>query len=81
MLCGKPVIGTTAIGMPMELVNGKSGYFIRPGDPIQLAEKIFYLLNNPSKAKELGAQGRQIVENEFDASKIVGRLLDVFKEE
>ena len=59
MLMKKPVIATNVGGIPEILDDGKSGLLVDADDPDAIVEKISYLLGNPSKAKQLGIQGRR----------------------
>lgn len=79
MAGGKPVIGTKVGGIPMQIQDGKSGFLVDPEDERQLAEKIKYLINNPSKAQEMGAYGRKLTEEEFSSGRIAERLLQVYQ--
>lgn len=62
---GKPVIASEGGGTRELMVNDKTGYIINSNDPDALTEKILYLLNNISIARQLGIAGRQRIENEF----------------
>jgi D-inositol-3-phosphate glycosyltransferase len=79
MASGKPVIGTKVGGILMQIQDGKSGFLVDPADGRQLAEKIKYLIDNPSKAKEMGAYGRKLAEEKFDWAIIAERLLQVYQ--
>lgn len=78
MSSGKPVIGTKVGAIPTQIMEGKNGFLIDPADERQLAEKIKYLINNPDERKRMGDYGRKLAEEEFDWSKITGRLLQVY---
>jgi len=78
MASGKPVIGTKIGGIPMQIVDGQSGFLIDSADEKQLAEKIKYLIDNPSKAREMGAYGRKRAKEQFDWAIIAERLLQVY---
>jgi D-inositol-3-phosphate glycosyltransferase len=81
MASGKPVVGTKVGTMPVWIKDGKSGFLVDPADERQLADKIRYLIDNPSVAKEMGAYGRWIVEEQFSSEKITARLLQVYQEQ
>ena len=46
-------------------ISRECALFVNPYDPKEIAEKILYLLNNPHKAKELGNNGRRLVEEKI----------------
>ena len=79
MASGKPVIATKVGGIPMQIQDGQSGFLIDPADERQLAERIKYLIDNPSKAKDMGAYGRKLAEEKFDWAIIAERLLQVYQ--
>lgn len=81
MAGGKPVIGTKVGGIPMQIKDGQSGFLIDPADERQLAERIKHLVDNPSKAKKMGAYGRRLAEEEFSSDRIAKRLLQVYQGE
>jgi phosphatidyl-myo-inositol dimannoside synthase len=65
MARGKPVIGGAHGGAPEVIQDGVTGYLVQHGDTEQLATAIDALLENPERAKEMGARGRERVEKEF----------------
>jgi len=75
---GVPVISTKVGGIPEFLVNNKNGYLIDPGDPKQLTQKVLALLQNPDHAKEMGTQGRKLIEEKFDWRLITQQVIDLY---
>jgi phosphatidyl-myo-inositol dimannoside synthase len=65
MARGKPVIGGAHGGAPEVIRDGVTGYVVQHGDTVQLATSIDALLSNPELAREMGARGRERVDNEF----------------
>jgi phosphatidyl-myo-inositol dimannoside synthase len=65
MARGKPVIGGAHGGAPEVIQDGVTGYLVQHGDTEQLATAIDALLENPERAKEMGARGRERVDKEF----------------
>ncbi|MDX9893224.1 MAG: glycosyltransferase family 4 protein [Patescibacteria group bacterium] len=63
--CGKPVVATATTGAKEIVQDGYNGYLVPIGDAEKLAEKIIELLNDPVKAKELGENGRKLVQEKF----------------
>jgi len=58
----KPVIGCR-IGAVSEVIDdGKNGLLVQFGNAKELAEKILYLLHNPSIAEEFGENGKKKLE-------------------
>jgi len=81
MACSKPVIATRVGGIPEQAEDGQSGFLIEPANERQLAEKIKYLMDNPGRAKEMGAYGRRLAEEEFSSNSIAEKLIKVYQSE
>ncbi|MBI5117366.1 glycosyltransferase family 4 protein [Candidatus Poribacteria bacterium] len=79
MMLRRPVIGTTAGGIPEIIVNDKTGLLVPPKDPPALAEAIVGLLGNPEKARRLADAGRAMVMNRFTADRMVEGTIAVYQ--
>jgi glycosyltransferase involved in cell wall biosynthesis len=64
MACGRPVIGTTAGGIP-EIIAKDCGFIVPPASPAALREKISTLLDDSSLRKKFGASARKRAESFF----------------
>lgn len=74
-----PVI-TTNIGGQAELVEpGVNGFLVSPMDAEDLAGKICIILSNPELAKEMGENGRKIVERDYTPEKHLSKILEIYK--
>jgi glycosyltransferase involved in cell wall biosynthesis len=74
MAMGKPVI-VTQTGQPDDFViDGWNGYRVRPGDVGQLRALITELLDDPTRAAVMGANGRHLVEERFRLGHFVDRM-------
>jgi len=78
MACAVPVIALNVGGYREIVVNGKNGFLVE-FDPKEIAEKIMYLMNNPSKAKEIGENGRKSIEESWTWKKQIKILNDILK--
>lgn len=72
-----PVVATDVGGVP-EIVNSKNGFLIPPYNSEQLAEKLSYLLSNPSKAKSMGVECWNTVSDKFDLQKMIKGYINVY---
>lgn len=59
MSLGKPVVASTAGGIPEVVSNGETGFLVPPGDAASLAAAVSGLLRDSSLAGAMGAAGRQ----------------------
>ncbi len=65
MAAGMPVIGSTAAGSVVDLVeDGVNGFAIRPDDADALYEKMRFFCAKPEKVLEFGARGRERMRTE-----------------
>jgi phosphatidylinositol alpha-1,6-mannosyltransferase len=62
---GLPVVGGDSGGAPDAVREGETGYVVGGRDPAGLTERLVELLNDPVKAKAMGAAGRAWVEQEW----------------
>jgi len=65
MGCGCAVIASSLEAI-RDVVDAKTGIFVTPGDPVDLAEKICLLLGNRELRQQMAAQGRDKVTKQFD---------------
>jgi len=76
--CGIPAIGTSVGGIPEIIDNGKTGYLVEPNNPVELARKMEFFINNEEKRKKMGWLGRQVIEKRFSIKKITDKLIGNF---
>lgn len=79
MSCGKPVVGTTAAGNELAIVDGETGFLVPEGDPSRLAQAIALLAGESSLRSQMGLLGRQRVERELGWPVLARRYLDHFE--
>lgn len=69
MATGCPVVGSDVGGIPFVIRDGVDGLLVPPGDPVALAETLSKVLNDPRRAAELGAAGREAAVSQWDWSR------------
>ncbi len=80
MVCGLPVIVSNVAGCSADLVKeGENGYVFRSGSVNDLTKKIFLILGNENKSREMGKVSHRIMDN-FTPQKTVGGVLAAIKE-
>lgn len=79
MMAGRPVIAARSGGIPEEIVDGKTGILVSPGNPVELSVAITFLLKNPDTAEGMGRAGKEKVV-EFQARSIVPRIEKVYQQ-
>lgn len=76
---GIPTIITATGGIPDIVIGEQTGLIIPPKDPAAIAAAVRRLQQEPELTEKLIRQGRQHIEEHFDASKNTQRLLDLIK--
>jgi len=64
--CCRPIVATQVGGIPEIIENGVSGLLVPPGESAHLAEAIISLLQDKSRAQQLGMAARRKIELKFD---------------
>ena len=78
MLAGVPVISTRISGIPELIEDGRTGLLADPDNPGQLARRIARLLDDDALGTELRQNALAKVQGEFELSKNVARLAELF---
>lgn len=65
MAAGRPVVATNVGGAGEAIQEGVTGYVVPAGDEQAMAERIISLLQEPQRAQQMGAAGRQVVAERF----------------
>ena len=79
MACGKPIVATTAGGMPEVVRNGETGLLVPPRDHEAMAAAIVTLLTDESMRRAMGAAGQARVQEHFSAERMVQDTLAVYR--
>ncbi|MCK4357810.1 MAG: glycogen synthase [Candidatus Cloacimonetes bacterium] len=80
MACKTPVVANAVGGIKEVVVDGKTGFFVEPANPKQLAEKMNLLLKDKKLAKIFGENGRKRVEKYFDWKIIARQTMKLYEE-
>lgn len=56
---GQAVVGGNVGGIPEQIIDGENGFLVN--DVEECADRVLYLLQNPRRAKEMGAKARERV--------------------
>jgi glycosyltransferase involved in cell wall biosynthesis len=78
MACGKPIVATTAGGIPEVVQDGTTGLLVPPRDPQAMADAIVTLLENEPLRRQMGEAGLARVSARFSAERMVLDTLDVY---
>lgn len=79
MAIGRAVITTDVPGCRETVVDGVNGFIVPPFDAQALAEKMIYLIENPSEITKMGNESHRIAVDKFDANKVNQRLMKILE--
>ena len=74
---GKPVVGGNVGGIPLQIVDGRTGYLVSTVS--ECAERVLYLIQHPEEAERLGQAGREHVRENFLITRQLRDYLRVFR--
>ena len=74
MATGLPVVSTRIGGIPEMVIDNETGFLMRPGDPVALADAIEKVINDRSLGQKLGQAGHGRAQKLFSIEKNVRDL-------
>jgi glycosyltransferase involved in cell wall biosynthesis len=79
MAAGRPIVATTAGGIPEVLTDNETGLLVPPRDSRALAGAIVTLLRDPARRARLAGAGPERVRRFFSADRMVEETLAVYE--
>ncbi len=80
MAMAKPVVGTASGGTPEIVADGVTGLLVPPGNPPALAAALLAILQDPSRARGMGAAGRERIATYFTIEAHARKTAQVYTE-
>ncbi|MGE5619862.1 MAG: glycosyltransferase family 4 protein [Sphingomonadaceae bacterium] len=78
MACETPVICTNVGGMPEAVMEGITGYVVPPNDPETLRDRLYRLLDDPTLARSMGKDARQMILEHWTWDHVARRCLEAY---
>jgi len=78
-LMKKPVIATDVGGDKEMMIDKKTGFLVKEGNPTDVVEKIKKLLENNQMAQEMGKEGEKFVKEQFSWEFVANNFLNIIK--
>jgi len=75
----KPVIATAVSGNPELIINGETGWLVRPGDPKDLARALIEALNDQAEATRRALRGYEIVREMCSLEKRYEKVMALYE--
>lgn len=79
MAMGKCIIASRTRGQTDTIVDGVTGIYVPPGDPLALRTAITRLLDSPEQAAQIGAAARRFMEENAGLDRFVARTVAALK--
>lgn len=79
MACGKPIVATSAGGIPEVVVHDDTGIIVPPRDADSMAKAITRLLKDDALRRRMGEAGRRRARVHFSAERMVEETLRVYQ--
>jgi glycosyltransferase involved in cell wall biosynthesis len=78
--CEKPIITTDMPGCREIVIHKHNGFLVEPHSPEAIAEHVKQLLEDDELCKQMGKEGRRLVESEFSIEKVNLETLLIYDE-
>ncbi|MGB5190225.1 glycosyltransferase [Robiginitalea sp.] len=76
---GLPVVSTRHGGIPDAVIHEKTGYLVEEGDDSAMGQYMIKLCENPEHAREMGLAGRKHMQEHYEHSDQISKLLALAK--
>lgn len=73
-----PVVASNVGGLPETVLHGETGLLVPPENSDALADAMIHLLRDVSLVDAMGMRGREMVMREFEWSRILDNLVDLY---
>ena len=80
MSLAKPVVASAVNGIPDAVVDGETGYLVRPDDDVGLADRLLQVMRDPEHARKLGEAGRRRIETHFSVTTLIAGFETLYGE-
>lgn len=77
---GTPVVASAVGGIPLQVIDGETGFLVDPTDLDQTADRIVTLLEDPELAAAIAARGVEHVRENFLVTRLLGHYLQLLAE-
>lgn len=79
MALGKPVVASRVGGIADFFTDAEHALLVPKANPVVLAERIQYTLDNPDKARRMAAAGQQLVRQQFSVEQMTLRTVELYR--
>lgn len=76
---GKPCVSFALDGAPEVVIHGRTGFLVDAENATALADAVSELVSNPDLRKQMGAEGRRVVDPSFRAETMVSQIAATYE--
>jgi len=80
LACGIAVVATGVGGIPEQITDGQTGYLVKPGDWMVMAELTIKLIKDEQLRTKMGAQAAEDARKRFQIGRMVSSYIDWYHE-
>lgn len=80
MVCRKPIVGTTAGGIPEVVKHGETGILVKTKDAVAFSKALLEFLQSPEKFTTFGEAGRKRAERFFNYNTVSRKILSTYQQ-
>ena len=77
---GVASVASNIDGIPEDVVDGETALLVSPGNPVELADAIKRLIDNPTLRRDIAERGRRTFETRFSAELFTAALRQAYAE-
>lgn len=77
---GLPVVSTLHGGIKEAVVHGKTGYLVEEKDEAEMAKYMILLCENPERGKEMGLNGRDHIQKNYQDKKQIKKIFALLQQ-
>jgi trehalose synthase len=77
---GTPVVAGAVGGIPLQVIDGETGFLVDPADLDQTADRVATLLEDPVLAGAIAERGVEHVREHFLVTRLLGHYLELLAE-
>lgn len=81
MAASKPVVATRVGGASEAILDNETGFLVESDDDKTMAEKLIWLLENPTQATEMGKKGRARIEAKFSCEAQLEKTKRIYEDD
>jgi glycosyltransferase involved in cell wall biosynthesis len=80
MAHGKSVVANLSGGIPEIVLDGETGFLVKPHSTEELVEKLEILINDKNLRNQFGIKGMRRIKEEFNFERMISSTIEIYKD-